>query len=191
MSDADRHKTVQPSWLLPVASTLACILIFLPLLLIPGAVDDYLFFVFPAIFIVGICSLAYAAVRKRLRIALLVIVFWALSAFLFFHHFQIRTFTRWTLFSHRYQTQVLAQPEPLDGSLKHMEWDGWGWAGMDFSVFLVFDPTDALNESAAARQLAKVPRLPCAVSDVRKMDPHWYIVIFDAYIDQSSWTNCR
>jgi hypothetical protein len=191
MSDAGHHKTAQRTWLMPSVATLAFILIFLPLLLIPGVSDDYFLLVLPAIFIAGICTLIYAAVRKKLRIALLVFAIWALSDFVYFHNFQIRTFTRWTLFSHRYQNQVLAQPEPLDGSLKHMEWDGWGWAGMDFSVFLVFDPADSLAEFAKAGRFGNVPRLPCDVSEIRQLGPHWYIVMFDGYVDQSSWTNCQ
>lgn len=191
MSHADDHKTRQPTWLVLSISTLAFVLLFLPLLLVPGTGDDYFFLVLPAIFIAGICSLIYAAIRNNLRIALLVFALWALSAFFVLYDFQIRTFIRWTLFSHRYQNQVLAQPASLNGSLKHIEWDGWGWGGQDFSVFLVFDPTDALRESARAHRLGKVPRLPCAVSEVRQMDPHWYIVLIDGYVDQSSWTECQ
>src|ERR1700761_5010706 len=183
MSDAGHHKTARRTWLMPSIATLAFILVFLPLLLIPGVYDDYFLIVLPAIFIAGICTLIYAAVRKKLQIALLVFAFWALSVFVDFHNFQLRTFIRWTLFAHQYRNQVLAQPEPLDGSLKHIEWDGWGWAGQDFSVFLVFDPTDALDEPARVHQFGKVPRVPCAVSEVRQLDPHWYIVIIDGYID--------
>jgi hypothetical protein len=190
MTDAGHHKTAQRAWLMPSIAALAFILIFLPLLLIPDTHDDYFLLVLPAIFIAGIGSLIYAAVRKKFRIALLVCAFWALSVFIVSHDFPIRTCIRWTLFSHRYQNQVLAQPEPLDGSLKHMEWDGWGWAGMDFSVFLVFDPTDSLTEFAKAGLFGKVPRLPCDVSEIRQLGPHWYIVMFDGYVDQSSWTNC-
>ena len=28
--------------------------------------------------------------------------------------------------SHRYKVEVLAQPAPANGELKHIEWDGWG-----------------------------------------------------------------
>ena len=87
--------------------------------------------------------------------------------------------------------EVLAQPASVNGSLKHIEWDGWGWGGQDFSVFLVFDPADSLSGPARSRQSGKLNGIPCEVSDVRRMDAHWYIVFFDGYVDQSSWDSCQ
>jgi hypothetical protein len=36
--------------------------------------------------------------------------------------------------------KVLAQPASANGEFRHVEWDGWGWAGQDTTVYLVFDP---------------------------------------------------
>jgi hypothetical protein len=36
--------------------------------------------------------------------------------------------------------------------IEAIEWDGWGWGGQDFSVFLVFDPADSLSGPAKSRQ---------------------------------------
>jgi hypothetical protein len=36
---------------------------------------------------------------------------------------------RWMLWSRAYKAKVAAQPDSLKGELKHIEWDGWGWAG--------------------------------------------------------------
>jgi hypothetical protein len=73
--------------------------------------------------------------------------------------------------------------------LKHIEWDGWGWVGQDFSVFLVFDPTDSLSGPAQNHQSGKLNGIPFEVSDVRRLDSHWYLIIFDFHVDQGSWDN--
>lgn len=53
-------------------------------------------------------------------------------------------YARWMFWSGSYKAQVLAQPDSTNNELKHIEWDGWGGAGMDTTVYLVFDPTDSL-----------------------------------------------
>lgn len=100
-------------------------------------------------------------------------------------------FHEMVLWSGRYKDKVLAQPASINGGLKHIEWDGWGWGGQDFSVFLVFDPPDSLSGPAKSRQSGKRNGIPCEVSSVRRMDSHWYIVFFDGYVDQSSWDSCK
>jgi len=102
----------------------------------------------PALVLIGVCMLIYAGTRKNLPIAVMVVTFCVVSAVAFLYSFQIRTFTRWFLWSGQYKNNVLAEPTPVSGHLKHIEWDGWGWGGQDFSVFLVFDPTDSLSRPA-------------------------------------------
>lgn len=52
-------------------------------------------------------------------------------------------YARWQVWSRSYKAEVLAQPNSAIEELKHIEWDGWGWAGMGTTVYLVFDPTDS------------------------------------------------
>jgi hypothetical protein len=59
-----------------------------------------------------------------------------------------KTTARWLLWSRDYKSKVLSQPSSSRGDLKHIEWDGWGWAGMNTAVYLVFDPTDSLSPAA-------------------------------------------
>ncbi len=172
-------------------AALAAVLICLPLLISSGADFLYLFVIVPSIFVTGICVLIYAAVRKRPIIAMGVATVWLISQTLIFHNIEIRSFTRWCLWSGQYKNKVLAQPASVDGSLKHIEWDGWGWGGQDFSAFLVFDPADSLSVPAKSNQSGKMKGIPCEVSGVRRMDSHWYIVYFDAYVDQASWNSCK
>lgn len=191
MDDVELSKGRPLGWRVLRYAVLAPVLLLLPLLMSPNTDVLYLFVIMPGVFLIGICLLIYAAIRQKLPVALMVATFWAVSALLFVYNIQIRTFTRWFLWSGRYKNKVLAQPASVNGSLKHIEWDGWGWAGQDFSVFLVFDPADSLSGPARSRQSGKLNGIPCKVSDVRRMDSHWYIVFFDGYVDQSSWESCQ
>lgn len=181
----------QLSWRMAAYAASAAVLVFLPLLMIPTTDVVYLFVIVPCLALTGICVLIYAAIRKELPIAVMVATFWTVSALLFVYNIQIRTYTRWLLWSGQYKNKVLAQPALVNGELKHIEWDGWGWGGQDFSVFLVFDPADSLSGPAKSGQWGKLNGIPCGVSSVRRMDSHWYIVSFDGYIDQSSWNSCK
>jgi hypothetical protein len=181
----------QLGWRMPMYAVLAAVLVFLPQLMSSNTDVLYLFVIVPGFFLIGTIALIYAAIRKKPPIALMVATFWTVSVLLFDYNFQIRTFTRWFLWSGRYKNRVLAQPASVNGELKHIEWDGWGWGGQDFSVFLVFDPADSLSGPAKSLQSGKLHGIPCEVSSVRRMDSHWYIVFFDQYVDQSSWDNCK
>ena len=191
VDDVERSERSLLGWRMLKYAILAPILVLLPLLVSPNADALYLFVIMPGVLFIGICLLIYAGIRKKLPIALMVATFWAVSALLFAYNIQIRTYTRWFLWSSRYKNKVLAQPASLNGSLKHIEWDGWGWGGQDFSVFLVFDPADSLSGPAKSRQSGKLNGIPREVSSVRRMDSHWYIVFFDQYVDQSSWDSCK
>src|ERR1700720_3878037 len=89
---------------------------------------------------------------------------------------------RWLIFSHRYKSRVLAQAASADGELRHIEWDGWGWAGQDTTVYLVFDPTDSLSAAASSHKPGKFNGIPCEVFLVRRMEREWYTVQF--YTDE-------
>jgi hypothetical protein len=114
-------------WRMPVYAASAAVLVFVPLLMSPNTDVLYLFVIVPCLFLTGICVLIYATIRKNLPIAVMVATFWTVSALLFVYNIQIRTFTRWFLWSGRYKNKVLAQPASVNGGLKHIEWDGWGW----------------------------------------------------------------
>jgi hypothetical protein len=87
-------------------------------------------------------------------------------------------YARWLLWSRSYKTEVLVQPSSANGELKHIEWDGWGWAGMDTTVYLAFDPSDSLSQAASSRQPGKYSGIPCEVFLVRRLESRWYTVCF-------------
>ena len=165
---------------MPFCAALAAIVLSVPLIVnINGNDALYLFVIAPSLFIIGVGALIYAAIRKKLQVALVVMVFWASFALLFIYSVPIHILTRWLLWSHEYKNEVLAQPASNNGDLKHLEWDGWGWGGQDTSVFLVFDPMDSLSEPAKNRRGGHLNGMPCEVSLVRRMEAHWYIVFFN------------
>lgn len=147
-----------------------------------------------------VASGAFAAVsaaigedrRRSKRLLQTLAIFWVVSmaSFVFElkHPIAIRSAARWLLWSRDYKTQVLAQPSPPNGELKHIEWDGWGMFGIDTSAFLVFDPADSLSVAASSNQSGKFNGIPCEVFRVRRLESHWYTVIY--YTGPYYWDKC-
>lgn len=90
----------------------------------------------------------------------------------------VGTAAKWVVRSHVYKAEVVAQPEPTNGELRHVEWEGWGWGGQDSVIYLVFDPSDSLSQAASSRQPGKYIGIPCEVYLVRRLESHWYTVWF-------------
>jgi hypothetical protein len=154
------------------------------------------FIVAPVLFVSTISFAISAAIsRKNRRVSFQALatlaIFWAVgSAFFLFdvrHPIAIRSSARWLVWSHDYKARVMAQPLPPDGELKHIEWDGWGMFGTDTSAFLVFDPADSLSLAASDNQSGKFDGIPCKVFRVRRLEAHWYSVI---YYTGSYWDAC-
>jgi hypothetical protein len=114
---------------------------------------------------------------------------WSLG---FGHNSTISNTARWIFRSRQYKAEVLARPNPTSEQLKHIEWDGWGWAGQDTQVYLVFDPTDSLSEAAKSRHPGKYKGLPCEVFRVRQLESQWYTVQFytDEWWGRHNALNC-
>jgi cell division protein FtsW (lipid II flippase) len=114
--------------------------------------------------------------RQRLA-ALLVVMTYVFAAMLLKSNYSlVRDHVRWLFLSGGYKTQVLARPQGEE--LKHTEWDGWGFAGADTTVFLAFDPTDSLASATEAPPPIKSQALPCEVVRIRRLDRQWYAVLF-------------
>ncbi len=93
---------------------------------------------------------------------------------------------RWLFEGGKYRQQVIAQPTSPRGDLKHIVWDGWGWAGQNNTVFLVNDPTDRLALALNSKP-GKPVGVPCEVPSVRALERSWYLVTFYTGAD---WDNC-
>jgi hypothetical protein len=152
------------------------------------------FVVAPTLFALSIGSLIYAVIRRRRprELPATLVVLWAMAVCFFLynreHPFAIRETARWLIWSHQYKQQVLAEPVSTNGDLKHIEWDASGFAGVaNDSAYLVFDPADTLEAAARNNQVAKFNGVACKVRAIRRLESHWYAVLF--YTDQS-WGEC-
>ena len=82
---------------------------------------------------------------------------------------------RWVLGAADYKQQVLSQPTPEHGDLKHIEWSGFGFAGFETITYLVYDPTDGMAQFKQGYYIT-YKGIPCEVGLVRSLEPHWYLV---------------
>jgi hypothetical protein len=101
----------------------------------------------------------------------------------------LKSSLKWVLLSQSYKEKVSALPNPADGLLKHIEWDSWGFAGVGNTfMYLVFDPTNALEIASETKKPGKYPGLPCEVLKVKQIEKNWYTVHFYTEIE---WQNCK
>jgi hypothetical protein len=105
-----------------------------------------------------------------------------------FDYFSWHSRARWLVHANEYKAKVMSEPLEQNGSLRHVEWDGWGFAGSDTTLYLVFDPKDQLFAASSTERAGKYPGIPCQVFRVRRLEKNWYTVHF--YTDQA-WNNCR
>jgi hypothetical protein len=180
------------NWRLPLYAALGALIIFVPVAIWTSEAFFYVLVVAPIISLLLGVFLLVTAIAKRphrcLSILSMLAIYWVVSAALLVNYSAIRSAGRWFLWSHRYKINVLAQQASANGELKHIEWDGWGWAGQDTTVFLVFDPTDSLSAAAMSHQPGKFNGIPCEVPPVRRLESHWYTVRF--YTDEY-WGRCH
>lgn len=123
--------------------------------------------------------------RQTMSLLLAMLAFVAIAAALDKGGDSLRSSLRWLLGSRRFKAEVLAQPSPRNGELRHMEWDATGFAGVaNSTLYIVFDPSDAL---ATVTRPVKAAGIPCEVPLVRRLEKHWYAVRF--YTDEE-WGDC-
>ncbi len=76
----------------------------------------------------------------------------------------LRRSIKWVAASSHLKKVVLDQPPTKDGSLKHVEWESWAFPGAGATtVYLAFDPSDALAGGTGSRRPVRPPGLPCKV----------------------------
>jgi hypothetical protein len=137
----------------------------------------------------GVIVLVVAAVniRRNLLASLAMVVAFSLVGWLLLKFsYDIYAIGRWLAHSEQYKAEVMTQPQPPNGELKHIAWDGWGLAGIETIAYLVFEPDSKLTtvpKTASGQYIG----IPCAVWRVRRLEPHWYYVVF---YTNTSWTEC-
>jgi len=179
---------IRSIWKLPLFGISAAVAANLPGLISGnGLLPFVLTGVLPIVSGVIVLAVAAANIRRKLLSSLATIVAFSLVAWLLFKFsYDIYAAGRWLAHSEQYKAAVLAQPQPPNGELKHIEWDGWGMAGSgDTTVYLVFDPDDRLP--SASVKADRLTGLPCPVWRTKRLGPHWDYVVF--YTD-TGWAGC-
>jgi hypothetical protein len=181
------------NWWLLLYVALGATAVYIPILMSAGFDLIGFFYVLVALpmltLILGLVLLVFAFRKGRtpkLSVFLAFPVYWAVSWILFLNSESVRFPARWLLGSREYKAQVLAQPDAASGELRHIEWDGWGFAGSDTAVYLVYDPNDSLVP-AANHAPGRFIGIPCEVPAVRRLESHWYSVVF---YTGTSWDHC-
>jgi len=144
--------------------------------------------VIPLLSVTLLLLLLIASIRKRKRLlasaALALTAVIAISFAVLRLQEPIRQSLRWLLWSNRFKAELMASPAPPIGGFRHMEWEATGFAGVaNNTIYLVFDPKDALNPAARVGSPGKYTGLPCEVLRVRRLEAHWYSVQF--YTDEA------
>jgi hypothetical protein len=115
-------------------------------------------------------------------------VAFVISVAVAWNSYAIRSNARWFARAHRYKSEVLAHPS-VNGQLQHIEWDGWGGAPVgDWTVYLVFDPTDSLSGAASHRSSGRFGGIPCDVDEVHRLESQWYSVTLAM---NEWWEQCK
>ena len=172
---------------LPLYGAVTGFVVLVPLLCQANLDVVYVFLVGPFALFASAVALIVAAFRKRLRQLLQVLailaLFWVVTFLTAKNSFLIRSSARWLVWSHGYKTEVLQQPAPANGEFKHVRWETTGFAGVAVdSVYLVFDPTDSLASAVKSHYAGKFNGIPRRVLHVRRLETHWYTVLF--YTDE-------
>jgi hypothetical protein len=180
------------NWWLPFFAAVGALILFVPIITTLGYDGGEFLYVLLVVPVVSISLLTLAFFRrKRSRLAILsmLVVFWASSWGLSKNALGVRSDARWLLRSKDYRAKVLAQPAPTNGELRHIEWDGWGGFGAgNTDLYLVFDPNDSLSTAAKSHSPGRYSGIPCEVYRVRRLESHYYTVLF--YTD-TDWNSCK
>jgi hypothetical protein len=145
-------------------------------------------FVVPALTVSFLVLAGFSRAKRRIQLFVFLAIALCLAWFLARNFMVVRTSIRWLLESGQYKAAVLALPEPTDGTMKHVEWDAWGFAGVgDTVIYLVFNPSDSLRNASRNKLAGKFNGIPCSVRKISQMDKHWYTVFF--YTDED-WKHC-
>ena len=178
-------------WRLNTAAVVGALIAFLSIV-IYGFDLGLIVYVFIAAPIIGLI-LFVVAMRRRggpgwalwSMLAVYLFVSWGL----FENAPWLRWNARWLFYSREYKAIVAAQPAPADGSLRHVVWDGWGWAGIaSTSIYLILDPNDSLAAETKKRSQGKFDGIPCAVYRIDRVEKNYYAALF---YTETSWDHCN
>jgi hypothetical protein len=179
---------VRFSWRLPIYTAIGSFVVILPVELCSDfQLTGFLYYCVVAP-ILALLLLVFVLFRRSLPLLSILAVYCVATMALYAISYDLRTASRWFLWSRSFKAAVLAQPQPAGGELRHIDWDGWGFAGAETEVYLVYDPSDSLTPAAKKQLPGKFSGIPCEVSRVRRLENHWYSAIF---YTGTSWEACN
>lgn len=180
-------RQIFPPWVWFVAA-LAAFAVFVPVAVFGSAFAllVYLYLFLPLGLSIALIVGLVIAKRHALSILVATVVFCGVTWLLFQNADAVKNSARWHLYGQSYQRRVLAEPQHA-GELKHVQWDGWGLANSQTTVYLVYDPSNSLAEAARIKASGKFAGIPCPVPSVRQLASRWYSVEF--YTGES-WNAC-
>lgn len=169
-------------WTQPLIGALAAFVFYLPFLYLKRFDLEslvYLLAVTVVTFAIGIGVIARRIIVKRWasrRFLVAVAAFCAVTILMFWRTEGLRPWARWLVASERYKQAVLRQAPGRQSGLRHIEWDGWGWAGMDTSVELVYDPTDSLEQELKQNPKGRFADVAARTAKIERLGKGWYSV---------------
>jgi hypothetical protein len=171
-------------WFLVVLAGLASILCYSPFLFLKYFDFEsifYLLFLAFAFFVFLIVVAARGVITKRwvdLKIFLAVMVFLATSFLMFLATDHLRPWARWLTGARHYKQEVQLLPADPRTGIRLMEWDGWGFAGSDTSVILMYEPTDTLGEALRKHTPGRFAEFAKHVWSYERLERCWNSVTF-------------
>jgi hypothetical protein len=185
-------RKIKFNWLAPLCVAMGT-LIFFSLFIIYGPNSAVLFIMLMILIsIILIINAFVLALFKKWRTVIsvfaLLLIDWGISWCLLKIINELHEHTQWLLDSNELRSQLMRQPNSVNGEFKHIDWYGWGFLGMDTEVYIVFDPKDSLAVAAKSHSSGKFNGIPCGINRVRRLENHYYTVSF--YID-TNWDHCN
>lgn len=181
------------NWWLPICGALGAFILLAPTLTFGNDAGAFLLSILLAA-VIGVTLMIVVIIelckpqRQGKPVLAMICIFLSLSWLLFKSADYLRRSTRWMVYSRNYKAQVLHQSNSSDGTLKHIEWDDWGFPGAGYTtVYLVFDPNNGLADAARTGISGKLNGIPCQVVRVHRLESNWYTVLF--YTD-TDWNDC-
>ncbi len=167
-------------WRFPLSSALAAFVLYVPFLYTKSFDLEsigylLLLFVLTLAFCFWILVRGVAFRRWGNRTSVYaVLAFLAVSIGMFLSNQRLRPWARWLVASGRYTTLVLQQPPDPQTGLRSIEWDGWGWAGMNTSVDLVYDHKDSLAHEIRNNPKGRFAEIAEKTAFAQRLGPGWY-----------------
>ena len=170
------------SWYFPLFGALIVFVLYIPFLyakMFDLESIGYVLFLFLLAAVFGIAILRRGVLRRQwisYRWVFAGLAFLGVSILMFLSTQHLRPWARWLVASGKYTSFVMQQkPDPQTG-LRYIEWDGWGWAGMDTSVDLVYDPTDTLAHEIQYNPKGRFAEVADKTAFVQRLGRGWYSV---------------